>query len=167
MTDDRTTVTGPTSMDEASGETSTGTGGSTDPAGSTGTAGDPYAWTEPEAGPDRGAQAREWLTQLQAMIENLATQAAPVIREIGAKAAELTAVAGEKAGPVAQRTAEVTGEAGHKLAERARSLAAELRRDQAAAGAATSEGTNEPADTGVTAAPGVPGDSPDDATTTS
>ena len=142
MTDDRTTVTGPTSMDEASGETTAGSAGST---GSTGAAGDPYAWTEPEAGPDRGAQAREWLTQLQAMIENLATQAAPVIREIGAKAAELTAVAGEKAGPVAQRTAEVTGEAGHKLAERARSLAAELRRDQPAAEGTSPEGTAAPA----------------------
>ena len=66
----------------------------------------------------RGEQAREWLAQLQAMIENLATQAAPVVREVGIKAAELAAKAGEKAGPVAQRAAELTGQAGHKLAER-------------------------------------------------
>ena len=40
---------------------------------------DTYAWNEPDAaGNDAGAKAREWLSQLQAMIENLATQAAPV-----------------------------------------------------------------------------------------
>jgi hypothetical protein len=80
-----------------------------------------------------GNQAREWLTQLQGMIENLATQAAPVIREVGIKAAELAAVAGDKAGPVAQRAAELTGQAGQKLAERSRVMAADLRRDKAAA----------------------------------
>lgn len=135
MTDDMSTRTAPTSMDEASGDTS-GSG--------TSAADDTFAWTEPETTPDRGAQAREWLAQLQSMIENLATQAAPVVREIGAKAAELTAAAGEKAGPVAQKTAEVTGQAGQKLAERARELAAELRRDQPAAGAeAQAEPTTE------------------------
>jgi hypothetical protein len=80
-------------------------------------------------GPSAG---REWLTQLQTMIENAATQAAPVMREVAAKAAELAAVAGEKAGPVAARAAELTAEAGHRIAERGRDLAAELRRDQAA-----------------------------------
>jgi len=79
-------------------------------------------------------QAREWLTQLQSMIENLATQAAPVVREIGAKAAELAAVAGDKAGPVAQRAAEMTADAGQKLAARSRDLAADLRRDMASNG---------------------------------
>ena len=55
-----------------------------------------FAWTEPEATTNTaGQQAREWLTQLQAMIENLATQAAPVVREVGAKAAELAEMAGE------------------------------------------------------------------------
>jgi hypothetical protein len=108
---------------------------------------DSFAWTEPEqASSGRGEQAREWLMQLQAMIENLATQAAPVVREIGIKAAELAAVAGEKAGPVAQRAAELTGQAGHKLAERSRDLAAELRRDADAAKAAAGIG-DEPATT--------------------
>ena len=57
---------------------------------------DEFAWTEPEqeAGSEAGAKAREWLGQLQAMIENLATQAAPVVKEIGAKAAELRPCAG-------------------------------------------------------------------------
>jgi hypothetical protein len=94
---------------------------------------DEYAWSEPGPSADRGEKAREWLAQLQAMMEQLATQAAPVVREVGAKAAELAALAGEKAGPVATRTAAATGQAGQRLAERARGLAAELRRDQAAA----------------------------------
>jgi hypothetical protein len=93
-----------------------------------------FAWSaEPESSTTSGGQAREWLTQLQGMIENLATQAAPVIREVGIKAAELAAIAGEKAGPVAQKAAELTGQAGQKLAERSRVMAADLRRDQAAA----------------------------------
>jgi len=103
------------------------TSGSTTDAGS-----DDFSWTEPDHGTtDTGAKAREWIAQLQAMIENLATQAAPMVKEIGAKAAELAAVAGDKAGPVAQKAAEYTGQAGQKIAERSRDLAAELRRDVA------------------------------------
>src|SRR5262245_38002696 len=102
---------------------------------------DSFAWTEPETkDSDAGAKAREWLTQLQSMIENLATQAAPVVREVGAKAAELAAIAGDKAGPVAQRAAELTGQAGQKIAEKSRDLAAEWRRDAAAAKAANEGG---------------------------
>jgi GGDEF domain-containing protein len=92
---------------------------------------DTFGWTEPEQASSSGGagqQAREWLSQLQAMIENLATQAAPVVREVGAKAAELAAMAGEKAGPLAQRAAEFTEQAGHKLAERSRDFAEDLRR---------------------------------------
>lgn len=95
---------------------------------------DTFAWTEPEPTTGRaGAQAREWLSQLQAMIEKLATQSAPVVREVGAKAAELAAIAGDKAGPVAAKAAELTGQAGHKLAEKSRDFASDLRRDAAAA----------------------------------
>jgi hypothetical protein len=79
-----------------------------------------------------GATGREWIAQLQTMIENAATQAAPVMREVAAKAAELAAVAGEKAGPVAARAAELTAEAGHRIAERSRDFAADLRREGAA-----------------------------------
>lgn len=103
------------------------------------TSDDSFAWTEPEtpqAG--KGEQAREWLSQLQAMIENLATQAAPVVREVGIKAAELAAKAGDKAGPVAQRAAALTSQAGNKLAQRSRGVAADLRRDADAAKATTS-----------------------------
>jgi hypothetical protein len=125
MTDDYTTRTTAETAEEATSK-----------------ADDAFAWTEPEpaAGADAGAKAREWLGQLQAMIENLATQAAPVVREVGAKAAELAALAGEKAGPVAQKAADITGQAGQKLAVKGRDLAAELRRDAASAkGDATSE----------------------------
>lgn len=93
----------------------------------TGTEGAAGAGTgSPDAGRDR---AKEWLTQLQLMIDNVATHAAPVAREIGAKAAELAALAGTKAGPIAHKAAEVTAAAGEKVAERGREVAAELRRD--------------------------------------
>ena len=52
---------------------------------------------------DASAQGREWLAQLETMINDIATQAAPVARQVGAKAAELAAVAAIKAGPIAQR----------------------------------------------------------------
>ena len=91
-----------------------------------------FGWSEPQEQPARGTQAREWMTQLQTMIEQLAEQAAPVVREVGAKAAELAAIAGEKAGPFAQRAAEFTADAGMKIAERSREFATELRRDQKA-----------------------------------
>ena len=108
----------------------------------TGAGADDFAWTEPEQGAgDTGAKAREWVAQLQAMIENLATQAAPVVKEVGAKAAELAAIAGDKAGPVAARAAEFTGQAGQKLAERSRDLAAELRRDLASSKSGIEGGT--------------------------
>jgi hypothetical protein len=120
MTDSNEQTTPATPTDEAPGA-----GG--EPAADPGAASaDPG--TSGGAGPE-GAKAREWLGQLQAMIDDLATQAAPTVRQVGAKAAELAAVAGEKAGPFAQRAAELTGEAGLKLAERSRHLAEELRRD--------------------------------------
>ena len=116
-----------------------------------------FEWTGEAADDDPGAArraattGREWLAQLQTMIENAATQAAPVMREVAAKAADLAAVAGEKAGPVAARAAELTAEAGHKIAERSKDLATELRRDQAARGegpaaAATTSEATEPDD---------------------
>lgn len=140
-------------------ETTTGTGPGTEPGMTGSTSAGDQAWHEPE--PHAG-KANEWLAQLQTMIEQLATQAAPVVREVGAKAAELAAVAGEKAGPVAHRAAALTSEAGLKLAERSRTFAAEIRRDQAARGEGPAvetpaaeapsesfETTDEPTPTGV------------------
>ena len=118
---------------------------------------DDFAWTEPEQGTaDTGAKAREWIAQLQAMIENLATQAAPVVKEVGAKAAELAAIAGDKAGPVAARAAEFTGQAGQKLAEKSREMAAELRRDVAASKTGEAiEGSTDTSDSDTPSAAGV------------
>jgi hypothetical protein len=80
-----------------------------------------------DAGTEATPEAREWMTQLESMIRGIATQAAPVAKEIGAKAAELAAVAAVKAGPAAQRAAELTSEYGSKFAERAQAVAADLR----------------------------------------
>jgi len=109
--------------------------------------GESGAWSAGEGSESgRGAAGREWVAQLQSMIDNLATNAAPVVREIGAKAAELAALAGEKAGPFAHRAADATATAGTKVAERGREVAAELRRDAArngddATGNGSSSGT--------------------------
>lgn len=96
-------------------------------------------------GPEVKGTGREMLSQLQSILDNLATQAAPVVREIGAKAAEIAAMAAEKAGPIAQKTADVTAEAGTKLAERAREVAADLRRDQSETSTAMPSG-DDPAE---------------------
>ncbi len=108
---------------------------SPDPKAGT-SADDTYSYTGSETGTPESARDRagEWLTQLQAMIDNVATHAGPVARQIGAKAAELAAIAGEKAGPIAHKAAEVTAAAGEKVAERGREVAADLRRDPATNG---------------------------------
>ena len=101
-----------------------------------------------EPPPDEGApteahttssQAREWLAQLQQMIDQIAAHAAPVARDIAAKAAELAAVAGEKAGPFAKRAAEKTEEVGARVADRSRRFAEDLR-NRAGADEATAKG---------------------------
>jgi hypothetical protein len=93
-----------------------------------------------DAGTDATPEAREWMSQLESMIRGIATQAAPVAKEIGAKAAELAAVAAVKAGPAAQRAAELTSEYGSKFAERAQAVAADLR--SSAATEATTNGAS-------------------------
>ena len=74
------------------------------------------------------ASAQAWLSQLEAIIDNLATQSAPVIREVGAKAAEIAALAADRAGPLALRAADATAQATVRVAERSRTIAADLRR---------------------------------------
>ena len=93
----------------------------------------PTTWT---CGAWSLARAREWLSQLEAMIQQVAREAAPVAREVGAKAAELAAVAAVKAGPAAQKAASVTTEYGQKFAEKAHSVAADWRHENEAAKAA-------------------------------
>ncbi len=108
-----------------------------DAAGGPDAAGDPGA---PGAGGSawesagwkvRDESARDWVGQLQGMIDSVAEQAGPVLREVAAKAAELAAAAAENAGPALHRAANVTTEVGHKVAARSKGYAAELRRQQA------------------------------------
>jgi len=89
---------------------------------------------EPMAGGgDKPRAGREMLVQLQQMIDTLATQAAPVMREVAAKAAELAAIAGEKAGPLAHKAAGMTEQVGQRVAARSKEVAADLRRPRDAA----------------------------------
>jgi hypothetical protein len=85
--------------------------------------------TEPNPSEEkpRPSAGREMLIQLQQMIDNVSYQAAPVVREVAAKAAELAAVAGQKAGPLAYKAAGVTEQFGQRVAERSRTVAADLR----------------------------------------
>ncbi len=97
----------------------------------------------PEA-PTASSQAREWLAQLQQMIDQVAAHAAPVARDVAAKAAELAAVAGEKAGPFAKRAAERTEAVGARVADRSRRFAEEIRNRGEGAEPAASTGAAEP-----------------------
>lgn len=115
---------------QPSGSTDNGHSGATNGGGS-GPADETFGWTAGEdpakGGGDARATAERMLAQLQSMIDSLATQAAPVVRQVGAKAAELAAVAAERAGPLAHKAADATADASGKLAERSRTWAAELR----------------------------------------
>jgi len=96
---------------------------------------------------DRPRAGREMLVQLQQMIDTLATQAGPVMREVAAKAADLAAVAGEKAGPLAHKAAGMTESVGQRVAARSKEMAADLRRprESAAGESDPDEGPAEPA----------------------
>jgi hypothetical protein len=82
-------------------------------------------------GAGASAKARELLTQLESMIQQVQTVAAPVARQVSAKAAELAALAAVKAGPAAQKAAELTTEYGQRFAEKAQTVAADLRHQDA------------------------------------
>jgi hypothetical protein len=82
------------------------------------------------------------------MIDTMATQAGPVVRQIGAKAAELAAVAADRAGPIAHRAAEATADASVRIAERSRTLAADLRSRNETNGSAEPGATQPDADQG-------------------
>ena len=88
---------------------------------------------EEPGGDAASSRAREWLGQLETMIQNVAREAAPVAREVGAKAAELAAVAAVKAGPIAHKAADATTEYGQRFAEKAQSFAADWRHENEAA----------------------------------
>ena len=79
---------------------------------------------------ERGAEDRHarWMAQLQTMIDEVTTAAAPTARELGAKAAELAARAADAVGPFAHRAAGVTSDVGQRVASRGREIATDLRR---------------------------------------
>ncbi len=85
-------------------------------------------WTPPPPASANEARFRDWIAQLQTMIDGVATAAAPHVREIAAKAAELAAKAGDAAGPVAHKAAGVTSDMGQKVAAKSRDFAADMRR---------------------------------------
>jgi hypothetical protein len=111
----------------------------TPPIGESG--GESTGTPDAEEGAQATPEAREWIAQLQSMINGIATQAAPVAKEIGAKAAELASIAAVKAGPAAQRAAELTTEYGSRFAEKAQSVAADLRTSAAADTASAGNGS--------------------------
>jgi hypothetical protein len=119
-------------MDEKR-DTPGGTAGDQGSIGGHTPADETFAWTASEGdndkdgGGDARATAERMLAQLQSMIDQAATLAAPVVRQVGAKAAELAAVAADRAGPIAHRAADATADASGKLAVRSRTWAAELR----------------------------------------
>src|SRR3954470_8921449 len=114
-----------------------------------------------DAAPEQGERpkapaGREMLIQLQQMIDNIAYQAAPVVREVGAKAAELAAIAGTKAGPIAHKAADVTEQFGQRVAARSSAMAADLRKPREEAEA--TEGAADSADAAATEAMNESGD---------
>ena len=82
--------------------------------------------------------------QLDAILENLANYATPVLREIAARAADLAAKAGDAAGPMAQGLADKTESAGGRLSTKGRELASDLRRETAVAKSGTGNPPLEP-----------------------
>ena len=106
------------------------------------------ASTEPVASKRRSAQsaAEPAIRQLDSIIENLASYAAPVLREIAARAAELAAKAGEAAGPMAHKAAAKTDAVGGRLATKGREVASDLRRDTAVAASVDGNAPFEPVD---------------------
>ena len=126
----------------SSGDSSTNVTGKADRADET------FGWTAPDSetsGQGAGSPAERMLAQLQSMIDTIATQAAPVVKQVGAKAAELAAAAADRAGPIAHKAADATAGASVKIAERSREFAADLRREGNghSSGTATAERTTE------------------------
>jgi hypothetical protein len=107
-----------------------------------------------EAAPEQGDKpkapaGREMLIQLQQMIDTIAYQAAPVVREVGAKAAELAAIAGSKAGPLAHKAADATEQFGQRVAARSTAMAADLRKPREDGEAASAGTSDAPGDAGT------------------
>jgi hypothetical protein len=122
-----------------------------------------HQYTEWDSERPRPTAGREMLVQLQQMIDTLATQAAPVMREVAAKAAELAAVAGEKAGPLAHRAAGATETLGQRVAAKSKDIAVELRRPKPADEQAAGEFADGPSESSAQQSADWPSEPPRDA----
>jgi len=126
---------------------STGGESPTTPSGNADRADETFGSTAPEresGGHAPGTPAERMLAQLQSMIDSIATQATPVVKQIGAKTAELAAAAADRAGPIAHKAADATAGASVRIASRSREFAADLRRDSNGhGGTATAEKTTD------------------------
>jgi hypothetical protein len=79
------------------------------------------------AGPGRTIDVQPMLNQLQGMIDQVATNSGPALRQVAAKAAELAAAAAKRAGPIAISIAAKTEQVSQAVAGRAERLATDLR----------------------------------------
>ncbi|MDP9483462.1 MAG: hypothetical protein M3P84_09590 [Chloroflexota bacterium] len=113
-------------------------------------------WTPPPPASANEARFRDWIAQLQTMIDGVATAAAPHVREIAAKAAELAAKAGDAAGPVAKKAAGVTSDVGQKVAAKSRDFAADMRRMTETETDAPANGNGQESGPEATAEPTAP-----------
>jgi hypothetical protein len=120
-------------MDDPTRPTNTPADDSDNPTAAAPGADESFGWTADDAtstnSTQSGTTAERMVSQLQQMIDSIATQAAPVVRQVGIKAAELAAAAADRAGPFAHKAAEATADASVKIAERSRVIAADLRRE--------------------------------------
>ncbi len=110
----------------------------------TGQAPAPDAEPAPPSGRPESRQA-EWLRQLQTMIDEVATQAGPVIRDVAAKAGELAQKAAEAAAPYAAKAADVTADVGQRVVDKSREVAADLRRSTTGSEVGSSADVEAPA----------------------
>jgi hypothetical protein len=99
-------------------------------------------WSTFQGETDSGSETAgaKMISQLQAMIDSIATQAAPVARQIGLKAAELTALAADRAGPLAHKAGDAAADASGKLAVRSREFADAMRRELGVSGDGSATG---------------------------
>jgi hypothetical protein len=75
----------------------------------------------------KGHAPETMFDSLKVAAGDLAERAGPTVRDLSARAADLTATAADKAAPFARRAGAATADASVKLAEAARSWAADLR----------------------------------------
>jgi hypothetical protein len=157
VTDERPADPTPEQPTEAVGGDPTGESPGPDAAGTAGETGETgeqtSTWSTSSTsgeGVDPESAGAKMVSQLQAMIDSIATQATPVAKQIGLKAAELTAAAADRAGPIAHRAGDVAADASGKLAVRSREFADAIRRELGAPENGTSAATDDATDAGAT-----------------